>query len=1063
MSILSQAVTHYRSTFCILALVLIAGFLSYQDMTIETEPEVQVPYVVVSVLLDGVSPEDGARLLARPIEQELQSLENVAEIKSTSRESVTTVLVKFEAGGIDINKAVSDVRTAIDRAKEELPDATEEPVVEEVSAADFPAITVSLGAQNGVSERVVYQTAQMLKRRIEGLSDVLEVTLAGHREEVVEAIINPSRLENYNITSTDLVNAIVGNNLLVPAGELDTGMGRFSIKVPGLIESYRDVYEIPIKSTPQGVVTLGDVTDIRRTFKDPKTFTNVNGSKAILIEVTKRHGSNQIEVSEAVRKITQDESHRIPPGVNVGFQFDQSVFSKSMVTEMTGNIVTALVLVMIIVVAALGFRSGTLVGFGIPFSLMTAIIVLNYLDFSFNFIVMFGMILALGMLIDGSVVITEFADRKMAEGLSSRAAYQIAVKRMRWPVIASAATTLAAFLPLMFWPGVPGDFMGYLPVTVFWVLVASLLYALFFSAVIGSLMGKSKMDPKVQHYLRSLETDPPTELSGITGRYARLLERVLRRPLRFIAASLVVLVGIFALYVQYNNGVLFFADTEEKYGSVSVRAMGNLSVQEKKTLLMEVEQLVLQEHGVLTAYTSGGGSPGYRSGSAKDEIGLIMVELDEPSSIGYSTKIVFENIRESTKNIPGIKVSPKPFDGGPVPGKPIQIQLESIDRDKLLKTARHVRHLIEENISGLRDITDTTPLPGIEWEMEVDRALAAQAGVNVIEVGRAVQLITNGVKVGDYRPDDANDEIEIRVRYPVGERGLKVLDNLRVTTPNGPVPIGGFVTRTPKPAVDVVNRIDGIEVVTIRADVAPGILADDKVKEVLQLLEALPQNKDVSVKFRGADEEQQKTLEFLKMAFLLSLALMFILLVTQFNSFYQGALILSAVIMSTAGVLLGLLVTERTFSMIFTGVGIVALAGIVVNNNIVLIDTYNYIRKDNPDLSVKDTVVLACTQRLRPVFLTTATTILGMLPIAMGVSIDMLGRTIVVDGVITSVFQSLANAIVSGLMFSTLLTLFLTPALLVMPGRFLHLYERHVRPYLKPLLNRLPAQDKQTP
>ncbi len=1054
MNLLQLAVSHFRSTLCILSLIVGVGVYSYNHMPLEAEPEVTVPYVYVGVTLNGVSPEDGARLLVRPIEQELRSLENLDEIVATANESRATVLVKFEAGSVDIDKAVNDVRTAVDRAKAELPSDAEEPIVEEISASEFPSITVTLTAETGVQERVVFQTAKMLQREIEGLTDVLEAKLAGHREEVVEAIIDPSRLEHYNITSDQLVNAILGNNLLVPAGQIDTGTGRFSVKVPGLIETYQDVYGIPIKSTPEGVVTLGQITDIRRTFKDPDTFTTVNNKRAILLEVDKRTGTNQIKVSQDVRAKVEELKDRIPPGVTVAYSFDQSDFTTAMVSEMSGNIVTAMALVMVIVVAALGFRSGALVGVGIPFSLLMSLIALDYLSFSFNMMVMFGMMLALGMLIDGSIVITEFADRKMAEGMSSRAAYQISVKRMFWPVVASTATTLAAFLPLMFWPGVAGDFMGYLPVTVFAVLSASLMYALLFAPVVGSLMGKSEMEPDVQSYLRSLETVNPVDMKGHTGRYARLLLYLLRRPLVFFSMTLLVLVTIFWAYGKFNSGVTFFAETEEKYGTVSVQAMGNLAVEESRKIVTDVEAIVLSVNGVHSTYASSSSGGGGRE-SSKDEIGLIMVELEDPATIGYSTHKVFADIREATQGIPGVMVSADPFEGGPPVGRPIQIQLESAYSDKLLQETLRVRDYLLTEVDGLRDITDTSPLPGIEWEMAVDRSLAAQAGVNVAEVGRAVQLVTNGVQIGEYRPDDSDDEVEIRVRYPAKSRGIQVLDDLRVNTLNGPVPIGGFVKRIAKPKVDKVERIDAIQVMTVRADVQEGVLADDKVKEVQAWLAQTSSHKDVKIMFRGANEEQEESKQFLAVAFSLALFLMFVLLVTQFNSFYQGVLILSAVIMSTAGVMLGLVLTGQVFSTILTGVGIVALAGIVVNNNIVLIDTYNYVRQENKDYTPTQAVIIACAQRLRPVFLTTATTVLGLLPIALGYSVDLVGRNIVADGVVTSMFQPLAFAIVAGLVFSTLLTLLVTPVMLVVPGRVVHLFKLFILPHLQPLLVKL--------
>lgn len=1036
MSLLKSAVSRSRATLSILVLILLTGIFARSNMTVEANPNVSVPFIFVQVYLDGISPEDGARLLVRPLEKELRTIEGVDEIIATSRESISYLLVKFEAEE-DVQRALRETRVAVDRAKAELPPTAEEPVVKEISATPMPAIVVTLGGDN-VQERTLYQSAQTLKRRIENMPSVLGAYLVGAREEVAEVIVDPAKLEHYRITASELANAVGNNNRLVPAGEMDTGKGRFAIKVPGLIETAEDVFSLPIKFTPTGVVTLGDVADVRRTFKDPDRFTTVNGKRAMTIEVEKRNSANSTDVAEGVRALVDGMRAELPAGIEINYVLDQSDFTRGMVSEMEGNIVTAMALVMIIVVSALGFRSGLLVGFGIPFSLLFALIIVSLMGFSFNFMVMFGMLLALGMLIDGAIVITEFADRKMAEGLTSRVAYEIAVKRMFWPVVASTATTLAAFLPIMFWPGVAGQFMRYLPVTVFAVLVGSLIYALFFAPVLGSLMGRTRMSLEVQNYLKSLESEAPTRLGGITGAYARVLNKLLRWPALVALATFIGLIGIFQIYGAYNAGVEFFTETEEKYGTVAVRAQGNFSVYEMEALVSEVEQRVLQVEGVYVVYTATGRGSSSQSGnreSSKDQIGTMLVELYDPATLGRSSHAVFAEIREKTADMAGIKVSADPFEGGPQQGKPIQIQLESIHSDVLMRETRRLRDALEREFPTLRDIVDTSPLPGIEWEMQVDRAVAAQLGVSMVDVGHAVSLVTNGVKVSEYRPDDADDEVDIRVRFPADARGVGVLDTLRIATLNGPVPMSSFVTPVAKPKVDKVQRNNGIEVMTVKADVQPGEVVDTEVKKIQAWLAQHPLDPRVSAVFRGSNEEQAKSFAFLSVAFSLALFLMFIILVTQFNSFYQAALILSAVIMSTAGVLLGLLVTQSTFSVILTGVGIVALAGIVVNNNIVLIDTFNHLREKQPDLAPIDAIVMACAQRLRPVFLTTATTILGLLPIATNMSVDLIGRDVVVGGVVASFWVPLASAIVYGLIFSTILTLLVTPAMLLLPAR----------------------------
>ncbi|MFL0800578.1 MAG: efflux RND transporter permease subunit [Agarilytica sp.] len=1045
MSILSGAIKRSRATLCMMALIAIAGVASRAAMTVQSFPTPSIPIALVVLFQEGISPEDGARLLVRPMEQELRALESLKEIRAVSRETTSYMIVEFDAE-VDIKKAIQDVRAAVDRAKSELPSDAEEPIVEEVSANDFPTITVSISGEAG--ERVIYQTAQDLRRAIESMPDVLEANLVGHREEVVEAIVDPARLEFYGITSEELYNAVVSNNLLVPAGKLDTGEGRFDIKVPSLLETRNDIYQLPLRATPDGVVALGDVATISRTFKDATSFTSVNGERAITINVVKRNDANEIEVSEAVRGILTEMTPQVPDGVTLDYLLDQSEFAKSMVGEMQGNILTAMVLVMVIVVAALGFRSGILVGAGVPFSLLFSAIIVHQLGYSFNFMVLFGMLLALGMLIDGAIVVTEFADRKMAEGMSSTEAYQLSVKRMMWPVVASTSTTLAAFLPIMFWPGVAGEFMGYLPVTVFAVLVGSLFYALLFAPVLGALMGRNKMQPDTVKYLTRLETELPTSLPGLTGRYARFLSVIVHHPAALFVGAFYLLIGIFAAFGKFNAGVEFFVATEEIQGTVTIRAQGNLAIDEAREIVEEVEKIVLDVDGVKVAYTTvSPGSPtelGARP-PEKDQVGLILVETYKPEEMGRSTFEVYAEIREKTAHLAGIHVNAFAIEGGPPVGKPIQIQLESLDRDILIEETRRLRKEIESTISGLRDVTDTSPLPGIEWNMDVDRVLATQLGANVLEVGRAVQLVTNGIKIGEYRPNDADDEVDIRVRFPESDRRLQMLDNLAVNTKNGPVAVSTFVKRVARPRVDKIDRINGVEYTRVLADIEEGVVADRKVSEIQEWLKTHPLDPAVSAVFRGANEEQANSFAFLFKAFGLALFLMFILLVTQFNSIYQAFLTLSSVILSTAGVFLGLLVTQSTFSVIMTGVGIVALAGIVVNNNIVLIDTFNYIRATQFKYTIKEAAIMAASQRLRPVFLTTATTILGLTPLALGISVDLAGQSMIQGGIVGSFWVALASAIVYGLIFSTVLTLVITPALLVLPSEFSLFFDKYIK------------------
>jgi len=1032
MKFLNLIVDHARATLSIMLLVLFAGTMARIALPVEVNPNVTLPLVMIMVRHDGISPEDGTRLLIRPIEKELKTLDGLEEINAVAREGAIYIMAEFDISE-DIDKVVSEVRESVDRAKAEFPQETKEPIVNELSPSPEPTVVITFSGEQ-VSERELYRTAKFFQRKLEMLPDVLKADISGHRDEVVEAVLDPYRLEQYNITADEMLRSVRANNLLIPAGEIDAAQGRFGIKVPALIETTEDIRRLPVRFTADGVITLGDIADIRRTFKDASGFSTINGQKTIAIDVRKRLNANAIETVAAVRAAVASYQGQFSQNINIDFIFDSSEYAQSMVSELQGNILTAMSLVLVLVVATLGVRSGLLVGFGIPFCLLGSMIVIYLLGFSFNFMVMFGLLLSLGMLIDGAIVVVEFANTRASEGLSNREAYLVAVKRMAIPVIASTGTTLAAFLPLLFWPGVAGEFMSYLPITVFAVLGWSLTYALIFAPTLGIVISRRRGKSRKLPEDHGSEESAKNLFQPLLNFYLRMLTPIIARPAISSVVAIFFLMSIFWGYGKFGAGQAFFADIENRYGVVNVRAQGNLSVEEQRKITAEVEQRISTIPGIQQLYGfSEGNSITLERDSSRDKISSFLVELYPRGQRERGSLEIFAEIRQSTANMPGIYVTGKEVETGPPVGKDIQIQISSTDRELMYKTTAEIRDWIKLNIEGLRDIEDTLPLAGIQWEMVVDRPHAAMLGVNVSNIGQMVQMVTNGVRLGEFRPDDADDEVEIRLRYPEQNRQLAALDELRVNTPAGPVPISSFSQRVAKPRVDAIQRIDMLETVYILANTEDGYLSDNQTKAIEEWLATQDVDESIKVIFRGANEEQADSAAFLSVAFSLAMSLMLIMLVMQFNSFYQAFLILFSVVMSTAGVMLGLLISQAIFSTILTGVGIVALAGIVVNNNIVLIDSYNFLRRSNTSLSAAEAVYSAAKSRFRPVMLTTVTTVVGLLPLANGYSVDIINRTFEAGGMVSTWWQPLASAIVNGLLLSTVLTLLLTPAMLLLP------------------------------
>ena len=1032
MKFLNLIVDHARATLSIMLLVLFAGTMARIALPVEVNPNVTLPLVMIMVRHDGISPEDGTRLLIRPVEKELKTLDGLEEINAVAREGAIYIMTEFDISE-DIDKVVSEVREAVDRAKAEFPQDTKEPIVNELSPSPEPTVVITFSGEQA-SEREIFRTAKFFQRKLEMLPNVLKADISGHRDEVVEAVLDPYRLEQYNITADEMLRSVRGNNLLIPAGEIDAAQGRFGIKVPALIETTDDIRKLPVRFTADGVITLGDVADVRRTFKDASGFSTINGKKTIAIDVRKRLNANAIQTVADVRAAVASYQGQFSQNIDIEYIFDSSEYAQSMVSELQGNILTAMSLVLVLVVATLGVRSGLLVGFGIPFCLLGAMIVIYLLGFSFNFMVMCGLLLSLGMLIDGAIVVVEFANTRASEGLSNREAYLIAVKRMAIPVIASTGTTLAAFLPLLFWPGVAGEFMSYLPITVFAVLGWSLTYALIFAPTLGIVISRRRGKSKKLPEDHGSEESAKNLFQPLLNFYLRTLTPIIARPAISSVVAILLLVSIFFGYGKYGAGQAFFADIENRYGVVNVRAQGNLSVEERRKITAEVEQRISSIEGIQQLYGfSEGNSVTLERDASRDKISSFLVELFPRGQRERGSLEIFAEIRQSTANMPGIYVTGKEVEGGPPVGKDIQIQISSADRELMYKTTAEIRDWIKLNVEGLRDIEDTLPLAGIQWEIVVDRPHAAMLGVNVANVGQMVQMVTNGVMLGEFRPDDADDEVEIRLRYPEQNRQLAALDELRVNTQSGPVPISSFSERVAKPRVDAIQRIDMLETVYILANTEDGYLSDNQTSAISEWLATQDIDDSIKVIFRGANEEQADSAAFLSVAFSLAMSLMLIMLVMQFNSFYQAFLILFSVVMSTAGVMLGLLISQAIFSTILTGVGIVALAGIVVNNNIVLIDSYNFLRRSDPSISAADAVFSAAKSRFRPVMLTTITTVVGLLPLANGYSVDIINRTFEAGGMVSTWWQPLASAIVNGLLLSTILTLLLTPAMLLLP------------------------------
>ena len=740
--IIDAAFSRSRVVVMALLMVLTVGAYAYVAIPKEANPEVPLPLFYVSTSLDGISPSDAERLLLEPMETEFASIAGLDSMKSDASEGFASIQLEFIPGG-DNQEALDKVREAADRAQSDLPTDAKDITITEINTALFPIITAILSGP--VPERTLNNLAERLQEEIEGIEGVLEAEIGGQRFEFLEVLIDPTVFQTYNLSFDELIGQIQRNNRLIAAGAIETGSGRILLKVPGLIEDLEDVMAMPVKVRGNAVVTFGDVATIRRTFEDPNSFARINGQPALALEVTKRSGANIIETVAAVKERVEALRADWPESIEITYLQDQSKQVKDMLTDLEANVIAAMILVMVVIVLALGTRSAILVGLSTPGAFLAGVIALWSMGYTMNIVVLFSLILVVGMLVDGAIVTTELADRKLQEGAEPKEAYAFAAKRMSWPIISSTATTLSVFFPLLFWQGMVGEFMKFLPITVILTLFASLFMALIFIPVVGGLIGKRQpQTARAKAALHAAEFGDPRDMRGFTGGYVRVLEWAILRPGATLLFAIALLLGGFGAYGQFGKGVSFFPSVEPDFMQVQVRARDNFSIFERDALVRAVEDRLLGYDEIASIYARSMMSAGQGD---EETIGTLQLELT-PWDTRRTAAEISMDIRAS---VSGIEVQVQTESGGPAAGKPVNLQVTARNPDNQALAVQHIRDIMDR-MGGFTDVTDTRPVPGVEVSILVNRAEAARFGADVSLLGQAVQLLTQGITVADYRP-----------------------------------------------------------------------------------------------------------------------------------------------------------------------------------------------------------------------------------------------------------------------------------------------------------------------
>ncbi len=928
MNFLERVLRTPRVVLTIMVVLLAAGAGAYATLPRESFPAIDIPYFYISVTDSGVSPADSERLLGKPIEDKIKDLDGLSHYTTTATQGFASILLEFDANA-NKDKAEQDVRAAMDGIGSLLPTDATTPVITAVSTAMFPSISVAV--YGDVPQRALQQKAKDLQDALQKLPDVQSADLSGSRDEMLAVTIDSDKLEAYGLTAAQLLDALAKNNLVVPGGTIDTGHGAFNVEVPGLITTPEDVYSLPLKTSGDTVVTFGDVAQITRTFEDATSYAHVNGQPAITLSVVKKLGTNIVNVVDQVKATTQDLTSTWPAGIQHSFHARPVRNRQEPVQLAAGR-------------GANRRRTGDdrlrrgarrirrpalMIGTSIPISFMIAFLVTSLLGMTLNMMIMFGLVLAVGVLVDDPIVVVEYAERKLQEGVPKRDAFIMAARKMFVPVVSATATTLCAFVILLFWPGIIGKFMSYLPIIVIVVMGASLLSALVFMPVIGALVARTHVDPvakakaDIVMYPDKFDTK---KVGGFTGVYVRVMSKLLHYPLVTLPIGLLLIVAAFMF--AHPSGVVLFPDSEPEQGTVDVIARGNYSPVQIRDFLREVENKVLAVQGIQDAVMSFGGASGFGGNAPPDTIGTIQLQL-LPWADRLPAAQIFQEIRDTTKSLPGLDIEIAAAQNGPPSGKAINLRVESQDYNALLPVVGSLRDYVENKLGDTIDVEDGRPSPGIDWQVTIDRVAAAKYGIGVRELSPYVQLVTDGVKIGTVQPDDLDTDIDVRVRLPQDERSFEALDSLKIATAQGQVPVSNFIKRTPVPKVATIGRYDGDYSMTVAANLKDGVNANAKVQLVKQWeqdqIKAGNIPSTVHIVYGGEDEQNAETGAFIVKAFIVALAMIALVLLLEYNSFWQVFITISTVGMSLAGVMIGLAVTHTPFSMIIDEhLGIVA-------------------------------------------------------------------------------------------------------------------------------------------
>ncbi len=1045
MNIWSIAVDNKVAVYLLMVLILMFGWTSYTGLPREATPDVKIPLVIVAIPYIGVSPVDIEGLITQPLERELKALKDLKQITSVSKEGLSTIRVEFNTG-IDIDEGLRRVRDKVNSSRSQLPNDILEPIISEINFSEFPIMYVNVGGGVGLAR--LKKIADNLRDQIEGISGVISADVSGGLEPEVQVNVDVYRMNAYQISFDDVTNAIRGENLSIPGGSIDTKEKNLTIRIPGEFKDVKPLEDIVLKMQNGKPIYLRDVAKVDYSFEDRQTYARLNRTEVVSLAVRKRAGENLLRITDEVKKIVKDAQTELPKGIKLDISNDQSKFVTRMVKELENSIITGMFLVIMSLFMFFGFKNTPLISTAIPLSMFVGFVTLATLGITLNMVVLFSLVLVLGILVDDAIVVIENTYRHQQEyGETPIQAAKAAAGEVFVPVLTSTVTTLCAFLPLMFWPGIVGDFMKYFPITLIITLSASLFVAYVISPVQAAQwinykreIKKAKANLEHPHWYKKY--NPFTILyhkvdeiafPWLQSEYVRVLRWTLKRKWLTIGASFGLLLFIMILFAVFNKGVDFFPNTEPSQVSMSIEMPSGTSLDVTNGISEVLEERLAAIPGkkdieFMASSVGTSDDPFDFGGQGTSNKGRIAINFFEKKLRGQSTFHTLEEIRKTTVGIAGAELRVAKQQMGPPVGAPVNIEISGEDYDQLESLSKTIREKIKD-VHGLVDLKDDYNIGRPEVEINIDRERAGMFYTSTGQIAMTVRAAIAGVDASKYRVGE--DQYNIRVRLREDQRTSPAdLENLHITFMNRrgqllSIPLTSVASLRRTTAVTDIRRKDQKRVITVSGDVE-GRVQSEVINEIKARISGATLPTGYGVKLTGSQEEQQKASDFLGKAFIITLLLVFMIMVAEFNSLNVPFVILISVMLSLIGVMLGLVVTRTPASVIMTGVGIVALAGIVVRNGIVLLDFVKHKHREG-GMALDDALLEAGRIRLRPVLLTATATVLGVLPMATGIDFDWREFHFVIGAESADFWRPLAVTIIFGLTFSTFLTLVVVP------------------------------------